>query len=178
MWRLTYRRSGRASGVVLIEASSLVEARTQASLEAVDGGAEFAEGHELGAALAALVPAEQIGRMLPIEEARGVLEGLRRRVSGVASGTMLALQLRPRLEPVSIGIRTSLCQRRRFLPGNGLARAETGQGFSATAVRSTPQRLGSPASPSPKPRKVKDNSTPSGKPDLRGTAWWGWQVWH
>jgi len=74
MWWLTYRRSGKASGVVLIEAPSLVHARTQASLEAVDAGAEFAEGHELGA----LVPAEQVGRMLTIEEARQLLERLRR----------------------------------------------------------------------------------------------------
>ena len=78
MWWLTYRRSGKASGVVLFEAPSLVHARMQASLEAVDAGAEFAEGHELGAALAALVPAEQVGRMLTIEEARQLLERLRR----------------------------------------------------------------------------------------------------
>src|SRR5271170_1679772 len=58
MWWLTYRRSGRASGVVLIEAPSLTDARALASLEAIDASAEFAEGHELGAALAALVPAE------------------------------------------------------------------------------------------------------------------------
>jgi hypothetical protein len=80
MWWLTYRRSGRASGVVRIGTPSLTDARTQASLEAIDAGAEFAERHELGAALAALVPAEQVGRMLTIEEARGVLKGLRRRV--------------------------------------------------------------------------------------------------
>jgi hypothetical protein len=79
MWWLTYRRSGKASGVVLIEAPSLVHARTQASLEAVDAGAEYAEAHELGAALAALVPAKQVGRMLTIEETRQLLERLRRR---------------------------------------------------------------------------------------------------
>jgi hypothetical protein len=76
MWWLTYRRSGRASGVVLMEVTSLVQARMQASLEVVDAGAELAEGHELGAARGALVPVEQVGSMLTIEEARQVLEGL------------------------------------------------------------------------------------------------------
>jgi hypothetical protein len=79
MWWLTYRRSGKAFAVVLIEATSLVEAREQASLEAMDAGAEFAEGQELGVALSALVPAGQVGRMLTIEEAIQLLERLRRR---------------------------------------------------------------------------------------------------
>jgi hypothetical protein len=79
MWWLTYRQSGKAFGVVVIEAPSLTHARTQASLTAIDTGAEFAEGHELDVALAALVPTERVGRMLTIEEARGVLQGLRRR---------------------------------------------------------------------------------------------------
>jgi hypothetical protein len=62
MWWLTYRRSGNASGVVLIEAPSLVHARTQASLEAVDAGAErYAGRSSAGGA---------VGRMLTIEEAR------------------------------------------------------------------------------------------------------------
>jgi len=77
MWWLTYRSSGKASGVVLIEAPSLDHARTQAS--PVDAHAEFAEGHELDAALARLVPAKQVGRMLTIEETRQLLERLRRR---------------------------------------------------------------------------------------------------
>jgi hypothetical protein len=72
MWWLTYRRSGS------------IRCRAHrgdlASPSPDAGGAEFAGGHELGAALAALVPSEQVGRMLTIEEARGVLEGLRRRV--------------------------------------------------------------------------------------------------
>jgi hypothetical protein len=76
MWWLTYRRSGKASGVVLIEAPSLDHAKTQAS--PVDAQSEFGEGHELDAGLAARVPAGQVGRMLTIEEARAVLQGLRR----------------------------------------------------------------------------------------------------
>ena len=64
MWWLTYRRSGRAVGVVVTEAPSLIDARLNAALEAVETGADFAEGHELEAALAALVPPEQLKRMV------------------------------------------------------------------------------------------------------------------
>ena len=77
MWWLTYRRCGKASGVVLIEAPSLDHARTQASL--VDAHVDFAEGYELDAALAAVVPVHQVGRMLTIEETRQLLERFRRR---------------------------------------------------------------------------------------------------
>jgi hypothetical protein len=77
-----------------------------------------------------------------------------------------------RLEPVSVSHRTGLCSRRQFLPGNGLARAETWQGFSAAVAYSTRERLGSLASPAPNPREVKDYSDHGGKPSLRGTAWW------
>jgi len=77
-----------------------------------------------------------------------------------------------RLEPVSVGHRTGLCSRRQFLPGKSLARPETGLGFSGTTAYFGSTETACPASPSPKPREVKDNSTGARKPDLRGTAWW------
>jgi hypothetical protein len=80
-----------------------------------------------------------------------------------------------RLEPVSIDSRTGLCRHREFLPGKGSARPETGRAFLARTACSARQRLAFPASPSPKAREVKDNSAPGRKPDLRRTAWWGWQ---
>jgi hypothetical protein len=83
-----------------------------------------------------------------------------------------------RLEPVSVSHRTGLCSRRQFLPGNGLASAETWQGFSAAVAYSTRERLGSLASPAPKPREVKDYSDHGGKPSLRGTAWWAREGHH
>jgi hypothetical protein len=49
------------------------------------------------------------------------------------------------------------------------------KGGVAATPDSARQRLASPASPSPKPREVKDYSGGAGKPDLRGTAWWGRQ---
>jgi hypothetical protein len=76
MWWLTYRRSGKVVGVVVIEAPSLIDARMHAALEAVEAGVDFADGHELDAALAALVPAEQLERMLSIEEANQLLKRL------------------------------------------------------------------------------------------------------
>jgi len=66
---LTHRRSSKAVGVVVIEAPSPIDARLNAVLEAVEAGVDFADGHELDAALAALVPSEQRERMLSIEEA-------------------------------------------------------------------------------------------------------------
>ena len=49
---------------MVIEAQSLIDVRLNAALEAVETGADFAEGHELEAALAALVPPEQLKRMV------------------------------------------------------------------------------------------------------------------
>jgi hypothetical protein len=76
MWWLTYRRSGEAVGVVVIEAPSLIDARLRAALEAVEAGVDFTEGQELDAARSALVPAEHLERMLSIEEANQLLKRL------------------------------------------------------------------------------------------------------
>jgi hypothetical protein len=65
MWWLTYRRPGKAVGVVAIEAPSLIDARLNAALEAVEAGVDFADGHELEAARR---PAEQLERMLSIKK--------------------------------------------------------------------------------------------------------------
>jgi hypothetical protein len=75
MWWLTYLRSGETVGVVVIEAPSLIDARMRAALEAVEAGVDFAEGHEIDAARSALVPAEQLERLLSIEEANQLLKG-------------------------------------------------------------------------------------------------------
>jgi hypothetical protein len=69
MWWLTYLRSGKMAGVVVIEAPSLIDARMRAALEAVEAGVDFAEGHEIDAARSALVPPERLERLLSIEEA-------------------------------------------------------------------------------------------------------------
>jgi len=82
---------------------------------------------------------------------------------------------RCRLEPVSVGSRTSLCLRRQFSPGKGFAGAETRPRFWTTAAYFARQRLISLASPKAKARKAKDYSTGRRKPDLRRTAWWSWQ---
>jgi hypothetical protein len=76
MWWLTYHRSGKVVGVVVIEAPSLIDARMRAALEAVEAGVDFAEGHELDASRSALVPAEQLERMLSIDEANQLLKRL------------------------------------------------------------------------------------------------------
>ena len=76
MWWLTYLRSGKMAGVVVIEAPSLIAARMRAALEAVEAGVDFAEGHEIDAARSALVPAEQLERLLSIEEGNQLLKRL------------------------------------------------------------------------------------------------------
>jgi hypothetical protein len=76
------------------------------------------------------------------------------------------------LEPVSADIRTSLCSRERFPPGKGLTRPETARAFSATMADSGRQRPRHLASPTAKPRIVKDYSDRARKPGLRRTAWW------
>jgi hypothetical protein len=76
MWWLTYLRSGKTVGVVVIEAPSLIDARMRAALEAVEAGVDFAEGHEIDATRSALVPAEQLERLLSIEEANQLLKRL------------------------------------------------------------------------------------------------------
>jgi len=48
---LTYRRCGKLSGIVLVEASNLLHA----NLEGLDRDADFAEGHEFDDRSAALV---------------------------------------------------------------------------------------------------------------------------
>jgi hypothetical protein len=80
-----------------------------------------------------------------------------------------------KLESVSVGSRTGLCQRRQFPPGNGFAEAETGLGFSPTIAHSARQRLASASSPASMPREVKGYSTRARKPSLRRTAWWRMQ---
>jgi hypothetical protein len=65
---MTYRDSGRLVGVVIMEAPSLVRAGLKA-IRGVGAGATFADGHELSADQAALVPTGKIGRMLSAGEA-------------------------------------------------------------------------------------------------------------
>jgi hypothetical protein len=77
------------------------------------------------------------------------------------------------LEPVSPDIRTGLCPSEGIAPGKTLARPETRAAFLATPADSGRQRPRSP-SPAAKPRKVKGYSERARKPELRGTAWWGW----
>jgi hypothetical protein len=76
MWWLTYLRYGKMVGVVVIEAPSLVDARMRAALEAVEASVDFAEGQEIDAARSALVPAEQLERLLSIDEANRLLKWL------------------------------------------------------------------------------------------------------
>ncbi len=98
-----------------------------------------------------------------------------RRSFSVATEADARRTCRARLEPVSEESRTSLCQRRQFLPGKGFARPETGRAFLATPADHGRQRPRYPASPAAKPRKHKDYSDRARKPKLRRSGWWARQ---
>jgi hypothetical protein len=75
LWWLTYRRDGKLSGVVIVEADAQIDARMQASLKGLEDGVTFVEGHQLDDdARKARVPAKAIGKMLSIVEAKTVLK--------------------------------------------------------------------------------------------------------
>ena len=71
---LTYQKSGRLFGVVILDSSSLIDARRLAASDRIDLGEQFANGSELAADLAALMPATAIGRMLTPEETYELIE--------------------------------------------------------------------------------------------------------
>lgn len=77
---LTYQKAGRLVGVVILDSSSLGDARKCVSDDQIDQGAQFASGSGLDRDLARLVPLTSIGRMLTPEEAFGLLERFDRSV--------------------------------------------------------------------------------------------------
>ena len=65
---LTYNQFGRPLGVLVLDSSSLMEARMRATLDRIDRGAAFVRGYRLDKEAAHLVPAVALGRMLdPVE---------------------------------------------------------------------------------------------------------------
>jgi hypothetical protein len=70
VWWLIYRRDGQLAGAVIIEARSLFHARMTAAVQGIGKVAEYADGNEVDAAHAALIPRELIGKMLSPEQVR------------------------------------------------------------------------------------------------------------
>jgi hypothetical protein len=79
------------------------------------------------------------------------------------------------LKPVSADIRTGLCSRARIPPGKSLGGQRLGGLFWRHLPISGGKDRAIPRLAAAKPRKVKDYSDGARKPELRRTAWWGWQ---
>jgi hypothetical protein len=78
---LTYGSADGLIGVVIMEASTLIQARMRATAQGIAAaGAPFAGGHELSANLIALVPPTQIGRMMSGTEAMQLIRRLEDRL--------------------------------------------------------------------------------------------------
>jgi hypothetical protein len=73
---MSYGDARRLVGVIIMEASTLLQARINAAVRGVDAGAPFTEGHHLSANLVASVPPTQIGRMMSGAEATQLIHRL------------------------------------------------------------------------------------------------------
>jgi hypothetical protein len=74
---LTYGSAAGLIGAVIMEASTLLQARSDATVQGIVAtGAPFAEGHELSVRLMASVPPKQVGRMMSGAEAAELLRRL------------------------------------------------------------------------------------------------------
>jgi hypothetical protein len=73
---LTYNQSGRLRGVIILDSTSLTEARMRTSVDRTDLGCAFARGYRLAKEAADLVPAKAIGRMLDPAEVDELLTRL------------------------------------------------------------------------------------------------------
>jgi hypothetical protein len=82
LWWFNYcDHSGRLLGALILDSSSLVQARKRAAVEGTDHGARYCEGYELDRESADMIPAAAIGHMLDREEVRQLIRELARRIS-------------------------------------------------------------------------------------------------
>jgi hypothetical protein len=72
MWWLTYRKFTQPQ-VVILKASSLIQARMIVSMAGLDNGMTFQEGHELDGVRAKRVPKGYLAKMLGRREAELLL---------------------------------------------------------------------------------------------------------
>jgi hypothetical protein len=70
--------SGRPLGVLILDSWSVSGARLRASVEGLDHGARFREGHELEGDSATLMPPDAVGRMLSLAEAGKIIRTIER----------------------------------------------------------------------------------------------------
>jgi hypothetical protein len=77
---LTYRRKygSRRLGVLIVDSTSIDQARLDAAADWIDEGRKFVEGIEMELAHAALVPAMALSRMLSPEEAHDLIDQFER----------------------------------------------------------------------------------------------------
>jgi hypothetical protein len=69
-----FYRGRDGAGAVILEAASITDARMLAIEAGVEVGLTFVEGHVLNADRATMVMAGELGRLLPLNEARRIIE--------------------------------------------------------------------------------------------------------
>jgi hypothetical protein len=77
---MTYESPNRLAGVIIVDSASLIGACMRVAIEGIDREAEFAEGHEIDHATAAMIPTAARGRLLAPEEAAKLLLQLERKI--------------------------------------------------------------------------------------------------
>ena len=75
---LTYSKARKVSGVVLVEAGDILQARFRANVEGIDQDADFTAGHELDAVKASQVPADHVSRMISVDEVKKLIRRFER----------------------------------------------------------------------------------------------------
>jgi hypothetical protein len=85
---LFYRGIDQPAGIVIIEASSEIEARMGAIEKGLETGVIFASAQMLNAELSAMVRLSEINRLLPLNEANQIIERFERAPTDVAPGEL------------------------------------------------------------------------------------------
>jgi hypothetical protein len=127
---LTYNQGGHPLGVVVVDSSSLIQARIRVASD-IDLNGDFVEGHQLDEAVAPRIPAAAIGRMLSPKEATRLLDYLESGISTRASGVIGDAERNDR--PYVKGIRVEVSR-------NALRTSDNGDPSGSVTTRASDEK--------------------------------------